>query len=209
MDKRTGKANGKYVAVYCRVSSAGQKHDSQEHELRQYVQAHGLGNVLWFRDKASGANLDRPAFERLQADIFAGRVHTVFVWKLDRLARNLRDGVNVLADWCDKGIRLVSVTQQIDLSGAMGRVFAALLLGIGEIELNNIGERIRAGQVAARAKGKRIGRALGQRVKWSLSKRKVDPALARSLRAQGVAVRDIAAKFNCTRAGVYAALRAG
>ena len=42
----------------------------------------------------------REAFQRLQAAIFAGKITTVVVWKLDRLAHSLKDGVNVLADWC-------------------------------------------------------------------------------------------------------------
>jgi DNA invertase Pin-like site-specific DNA recombinase len=45
-----------------------------------------------------GTWLQRPEFDRLQGDIFAGKVKTVIIWKLDRLSRNLRDGVNVLAD---------------------------------------------------------------------------------------------------------------
>ena len=56
------------------------------------------------------------------------------VWKLDRLSRNLRDGINVLADWCDKGLRVVSVTQQIDFNGATGKMLAAVLLGVAEME---------------------------------------------------------------------------
>lgn len=55
---------------------------------------------------------------------------TVMVWKLDRLSRRLRDGVNLLADWCDRGIRVVSITQQIDLSGPVGRMIAAVMLGL-------------------------------------------------------------------------------
>jgi hypothetical protein len=47
--------------------------------------------------------LQGEAFHKLQAAIFAGQVDTVVVWKLDRLARNLKEGVNVLADWCKRG----------------------------------------------------------------------------------------------------------
>jgi DNA invertase Pin-like site-specific DNA recombinase len=41
-------------------------------------------------------------------------------YKLDRMCRSLRDGINVLSDWCDKGLRVVSVTQQIDFNGTVG-----------------------------------------------------------------------------------------
>ena len=53
--------------------------------------------VLWFEDRDSAANLQREAFQKLQAVIFAGQIDTVVVWKLDRLARSLIEGVNVLA----------------------------------------------------------------------------------------------------------------
>ena len=51
------------------------------------------------------------------------------------LSRCMRDGINVLADWCDRGLRVVSVTQQIDFSGAMGKMLAAVLLGVAEMAL--------------------------------------------------------------------------
>ena len=46
------------------------------------------------------------------------------VWKLDRLARSLKEGVNVLADWCQRGVRVIATTQQIDLSGPVGNLIA-------------------------------------------------------------------------------------
>lgn len=66
----------------------------------------------------------------MQREILAGDVKTVVIWKLDRLSRRLRDGVNVLADWCEKGLKIVVVTQAIELNGAVGRMIAALLLGL-------------------------------------------------------------------------------
>ena len=56
------------------------------------------------------------------------------LWKLDRLSRNLRDGLNVLIDWCDRGLRVVSTTQQIDFNGSLGKMLAAVLLGVAEME---------------------------------------------------------------------------
>jgi DNA invertase Pin-like site-specific DNA recombinase len=54
----------------------------------------------------------------------------VIVWRLDRLSRDLRDGINVLADWSDKGLKVVSVTQQIEFNGAFGKLLSAILLGV-------------------------------------------------------------------------------
>jgi DNA invertase Pin-like site-specific DNA recombinase len=47
--------------------------------------------------------MKRPEFDRLQRAVFAGVVRTVVVWKLDRISRRRRDGVDPLADWCGRG----------------------------------------------------------------------------------------------------------
>jgi DNA invertase Pin-like site-specific DNA recombinase len=53
----------------------------------------------------------RPEFDRLQRDIFDGHVQTVVVFKVDWIAQRLREGLNLLCDWCERGVRVVSVTQ--------------------------------------------------------------------------------------------------
>jgi len=192
----------KHVAVYCRVSTSQQDTRSQREALKEYVANHGLANVKWYTDKATGANLERPAFERLQRAIFNGRVSTVIVWKLDRLARNLRDGVNILADWCERGIRVVSITQQLDLSGSIGRLVAALLLGVAEMERENINERIRAGVAAAKKRGVKFGRPAWKTRPY----RTVDPAEVKKLRKEGLPMTDIARRLGVTRQACYKAL---
>ena len=102
--------------------------------------------------------MKRPAFDRLQKAIFAGTVTTVVVWKLDRISRGQRDGVNLLADWCERGVRVVAVTQQIDLSGAVGRMVASVLFGLAEIESEYRRERQAAGIAEAKERGVYRGR---------------------------------------------------
>src|SRR5262249_116920 len=99
------------IACYCRVSSAHQKTDSQKPEIQRWLRGNGIdpSTVEWFEDKETGQTVKRPAFDRLQKTIFAGTVKTVVVWKLDRISRHQRDGVNLLADWCERGVRVVSV----------------------------------------------------------------------------------------------------
>ena len=195
-----------FTAVYLRVSTAGQKDDSQVYEVERYVKAQGLPAVHYYRDTASGANLDRPEFERLQRDVFSGQVRAVIVWKLDRLARSLRDGIDCLCDWLARNVHVVSVSQQLDFNGATGKLIAAVLLAVAEMERETIRERVRAGIAARQAKGLPMGRRPGQCPKWSLAKRKIDPAMAASLKTQGVPVKDIAAKFGCTRQAVSGVL---
>jgi DNA invertase Pin-like site-specific DNA recombinase len=109
------------TAVYIRVSSTGQKSDSQQADIRRWLTTHGhdLDSVRWFEDRETGATMQRPGLIALKEAIFAGAVKTVVVWKLDRLARSQREGINTLSAWCESGVRVVSVTQQIDLSGTL------------------------------------------------------------------------------------------
>ena len=120
------------IGIYVRVSTVCQNAAGQKREIRRWLKGNGIDekDVEWYVGKATGNNLDRPELERLQRDIFSGEIETVVVWKLDRLSRNLREGINVLADWCDRGLRFVSITQQIDFNGALGKMLAAVLLGL-------------------------------------------------------------------------------
>ncbi len=131
------------IGVYVRVSTVGQNEAGQRREIKRWLESNGIaeGNVRWYVDKRTGDNLRRPGFEQLQKDVFHGAIQSIVVWKLDRLSRNLRDGINVLADWCDRGLRVVSVTQQIDFNGATGKMLAAVLLGVAEMEQETRRER--------------------------------------------------------------------
>ena len=135
--------------------------------------------------------LKRPAFDRLQKAIFAGTVTTVVVWKLDRISRGQRDGVNLLADWCERGVRVVAVTQQIDLSGPVGRMVASVLFGLAEIETEYCRERQAAGIVAAKQRGVYRGRDQGST--------KAPPSRARELRGRGLTVQEIATALGISR----------
>ena len=174
------------IGAYVRVSSRQQKTDAQESEINKWLKGNGIAaeQVEWYRDKETGKHLDRPAFQRLQKDIFTGKVKTVIVWKLDRLSRRLRDGVNLLADWCDRGIKIIIVTQQIELNGPVGRMIAAVLLGLAEIELEYRRERQAAGIEVAKKRGIYLGRKKGTT--------KGKPDRARELRDRGLSVPEIA-----------------
>jgi len=94
-----------------RVSSPkGQKTDSQRAELEAWLKRHRYKAVQWFEDHDSGTTMQREEFQRLQGAIFAGEIKTVVVWKLYRLARNLKEGVNVektpsLSEWSEPVIK--------------------------------------------------------------------------------------------------------
>ena len=180
------KTRKKRIACYCRVSSTGQKNDSQRAEIRRWLRGNDIkvAAVEWFEDKESGTSLDRPEFNRMQEAIFAGELKTVIVWKLDRISRRQFEGLGVLADWCDRGVRVVSVTQMIDLRGAVGRMVASVLFGVAEIELEYRRERQAAGIRVAQKRGVYRGRKKGTT--------KAAPARARKLRERGLAAEEIA-----------------
>jgi DNA invertase Pin-like site-specific DNA recombinase len=177
------------IAAYIRVSTTGQNEAGQRAEIERWLRGNGLdpAKVQWFIDKGhSRDTFDRPAFKQLQRAIFNGKVKTVAVYKLDRLSGKLRDGLNVLCDWCDRGLRIVSVTQQIDFNGTVGKMMAAVLLGISEMEQETRRERQAAGIAVAKKEGKYTGRKPGT------LKARGGPDRARELRCKGLSVEEIA-----------------
>jgi DNA invertase Pin-like site-specific DNA recombinase len=90
--KPTNRRGNGAIACYCRVSSARQRTESQKPEIRRWLEGNGVNPsaVEWFEDKETRRTLERPAFDRLQKAIFAGSVKTVVVWKLDRVAGQVR-----------------------------------------------------------------------------------------------------------------------
>lgn len=191
------------IAVYVRVSSQSQTTESQKADIQRWLKHNiaGSESVVWFEDTESGRSVDRVEFQNLQQAIFDGEVKTVVVWKLDRLSRKQRDGINIIADWCDKGVRIVSVTQQLDLNGSVGRIVAGVLFGVAEMELQHVKERQAAGIAAAKARGvySNHGRRRGTT--------KASPKRAIELRQQGLRAAEIANALGVSRSVVYEYLK--
>jgi site-specific DNA recombinase len=91
----------------------------------------------------SGATMERPALQRLLADIVARRVDTVVVYKIDRLTRSLTDFAKIVEVLDARGASFVSVTQQFNTTTSMGRLTLIVLLSFAQFEREVIGERIR------------------------------------------------------------------
>jgi DNA invertase Pin-like site-specific DNA recombinase len=105
----------------------------------------------------SGGNLDRPALQRLLADIEARRVDCVVVYKVDRLSRSLLDFARVIDRFDQRSVSFVSVTQQFNTTSSLGRLTLNILLSFAQFEREIIGERTRDKMSAARRKGKWVG----------------------------------------------------
>lgn len=105
----------------------------------------------------SGGNIDRPAMNRLLADIAAGEIDCVVVYKVDRLSRSLLDFSRIMETFDGNGVSFVSVTQQFNTTHSMGRLTLNILLSFAQFEREIIGERIRDKIAAQRRRGKWAG----------------------------------------------------
>jgi DNA invertase Pin-like site-specific DNA recombinase len=105
----------------------------------------------------SGATLERPALQRLLADIEAHRVDVVVVYKIDRLSRALMDFSKLVEVFDRNNVTFVSVTQSFNTTTSMGRLTLNILLSFAQFEREVIGERIRDKFAASRKKGMWMG----------------------------------------------------
>jgi site-specific DNA recombinase len=105
----------------------------------------------------SGATLERPALKRLLADIEAGRIDIVVVYKIDRLSRALMDFSQLVEVFDRNNVTFVSITQSFNTTTSMGRLTLNILLSFAQFEREVIGERIRDKFAASRKKGMWMG----------------------------------------------------
>lgn len=105
----------------------------------------------------SGGNLDRPAVKRLLADIEAGKIDVVVVYKIDRLTRSLADFAKLVVAFDAKSVSFVAVTQQFNTTTSMGRRTLNVLLSFAQFERELSAERVRDKVAASWRKGKWTG----------------------------------------------------
>lgn len=151
------------VAIYCRQSVADETSDfgslqAQREAVESYVRSQRGEGWVALPDQYddggfSGSNTARPAFQRLLADVQAGRADIVAVYKLDRLSRSLPDFVGLMRTFREHGVEFVSVTQQFTTTNPVGRMTLNLLATFAEFERETIAERTRDKIGAARRRG--------------------------------------------------------
>src|SRR5439155_12464691 len=105
----------------------------------------------------TGGNMDRPALQRLLADIEAGQVDAIVVYKLDRFSRSLLDFAKMMETLDKHQVAFVSITQQFSTGTSMGRLVLNVLLSFAQFEREIIAERTRDKIAATRRKGKWTG----------------------------------------------------
>jgi len=105
----------------------------------------------------SGGSMDRPGLKKLLADIAAGKIDVVVVYKIDRLTRSLSDFARMVELFDKHAVSFVSVTQAFNTTNSMGRLTLNVLLSFAQFEREVTGERIRDKIAASKAKGMWMG----------------------------------------------------
>lgn len=146
--------------IYTRVSTSDQSCDAQLLELRNYCALKKIAVSEEITDVISGSKSSRAGLDRLMADVRAGRVKTIIVVKLDRLARSLSHFAQLIGELNDLKVSLIVPGQNIDTSESnpASRFTITILAAVAELERDLIRERTKAGLAVARANGKVLGR---------------------------------------------------
>jgi DNA invertase Pin-like site-specific DNA recombinase len=151
-----------------------------------------------FEDQASGARTDRPGLAAALSYVRSGDV--LVVWKLDRLGRSLPHLIETVTGLEARGIGFRSLTEAIDTTTSGGRLIFHIFGALGQFERDLIRERTRVGLAAAVTRGRRGGR------KPVITAEKL--RRARTLIAQGLTVREAAARIKVGKTVLYKALGA-
>ena len=179
---------------YARVSTQEQDPSLQLDALE------GAGCEKLFVEKASGAQRDRP--QLMAALEYMREGDTLVVWKLDRLARSLKQLIETVEALEGRGVGFRSLTESIDTTSTGGRLVFHIFAALAEFERSIIQERTRAGLDAARARGRRGGRPPALSAE--------DLAVARALlRDPGITVKEVAKRLGCSASTLYSHLPGG
>ncbi len=186
------------VALYARVSTAGQNPEVQLTALRQHCAQRELTITEEFIDHGvSGAKEKRPALDRLNKTAWHGQFQAVLVWRFDRFARSVKHLLSALEHFRSLNIHFISLQEQFDTSSPIGQAMFTIIGAMAQLERDILRDRVKAGLERARARGVRLGR----------------PTVARSiyyisfLHREGMSIPAIARKLKCSRSTIRRRLR--
>lgn len=188
----------KRAALYLRVSTLDQHPENQLHDLRALAAQRGFQIVGEYTDRISGAKAKRPGLDAMLADARCGKLDVVLVAAFDRLARSVRHFLEVLDELNHLNIEFLSLREQVDTGGPLGRAMIVIIGAIAELERSLIVERVRAGMRRARLEGQRLGRP-------PLT---VDRGALISDRQRGQSLNQLAKAYGISKASVVRVLHA-
>lgn len=142
----------RYTALYIRVSTDAQYEegysvDAQKEKLEQFCKLRDIKNYKFFIDGGwSGSNIDRPEMKHMIAEIMAGNIESVVVYKLDRLSRSQKDTIYLLEDiFIPNDCNFISLNENFDTTTPYGKAMIGILSVFAQLERENIRERTRMG----------------------------------------------------------------
>lgn len=156
------------IAIYGRISTQSQNIDTQLREARDYCQRNGIVEYKTYADIGiSGVKNTRPQLDEMMRDVRAGKIRSIVIYKLDRLGRSLPHLLDLLGEFRNRNVRLVSIADGLDsqTDNPMSRAFWRLLGVFAELEREIIRERVISGLAHAKASGKKLGRPKGSKDK--------------------------------------------
>jgi len=186
------------AGLYARVSTNhGQDPELQLAELREYAAKRGWEVSEFVDVGVSGSKASRPQLDAMMRLAKARKLDVIAVWKLDRFGRSLRHLVDALADLEAVGCAFVSLRDNLDLTTPAGRMMFHVIGAMAEFERELAKERIKAGLVVARSKGRTLGRPKVKR------ERDKDAKAIKKLRNEGQSYGEIATELGRSKSDIY------
>lgn len=182
----------KRCVLYARISTVEQNLETQLLDLREMAKQRGYEVMREYTDTMSGAKSKRPGLDQLMADARRGRFDVVLVAAFDRVARNVRHFLEVLDELNHMSVEFVSLRENIDTGGPLGRAMVVIVGAIAQVERQAIVERVKAGMRRARLEGRQIGRPLLE----------IDRVQVVRDRFAGMSLTQVAKKHRISRASV-------
>jgi DNA invertase Pin-like site-specific DNA recombinase len=192
IEVRANPGFGKRAVLYTRISTGDQHAETQLYDLREMAKQRRYEIVHEYTDTISGSKSKRPGLDQFLRDARRHRFDVVLVSAFDRVARNVRHFLEVLDELNHLNVEFVSLRENIDTGGPLGRTMVVIVGAIAELEKSLIVERVKAGMRRARLEGRHIGRR-------PLS---VDRAAIVRDRLSGLSLTEVAKRHRVSRATV-------
>ena len=183
------------IAIYARVSTDKQDTENQISKLKEYIQLRDWQLENIYTDIITGKKKERPGLNEMLKNVKSGKINGVLVWKLDRLARSVKDAIDISDFLRRHNCQLIIYGSNIDTTTAEGRFFFHIVASFAELEASWISERTRL----AYERKRKHAKALGKTVRWGRKKIKLpddDLERIKELRKQGMSWRNIAKELN-------------
>lgn len=187
------------IAIYARVSTDKQEVMNQIEKLKDYAELRDWNLIDVYTDNAiSGKKASRPRLDEMKQHIKAGKIRGVLVWKLDRIARSLKDMIYLGDFFKNHNCQFISYSNNIDTSSAEGKLMFHILGAFAEFEADLVSERTKLSYDTKQKHAEQ----LGQKVKWGRKQKQLEDSeieLAVKRRDENIGWRKIADEINWIR----------